>query len=121
MYDNVIIHILLAFILNYLKIESIMKRSLLLAAGVFTIAFTSCSNKPANKYFVNMSKTGNECTIGLEAESPADGQHLGPFDTKKDAKKAMCADFDATKMDPKKCHVMTPADACDTTKSDDKE
>ncbi len=64
-------------------------------------------------WVVNKSTTGNVCRVQLSTASPIGVKHLGPFQTKEDARKAMCDDVDPDMQDTGKCWAVAPGDACE--------
>ena len=74
----------------------------------------SCNDdKSAGDYVVNKVTPSCSCTVQLKTASPIGAKHLGPFRTKEEARKAMCADIDPTMTNRDHCWVTTPKDACD--------
>ena len=84
--------------------------SLLLLALVLISAKTG--NGKADEYYVMKTTTNCNCTVQLSTASPIGKRHKGPFSSKDEARKAMCADIDPGADDLSKCWTATPAGAC---------
>jgi hypothetical protein len=93
-----------------------MKNKLWLA--FLLIAFVACNNSANNtateveEYMVRKSTMGCVCTVQLKTAIPIGERHLGPFITKEEARKAMCADIDPTMTDNTHCWEVTPKNTC---------
>lgn len=67
----------------------------------------------ADEWNVYKQSSNNACKVQQSTERPLLGnKHLGPFKSKADATKAMCADVDSSMSNPKKCWTTLPKDAC---------
>lgn len=92
-----------------------MKKTLSILA--MTLAAFACNNNAkttaaAPEYVVRKISTSCMCQVWLKTAAPVGELHLGPFKTKAEATKAMCADIDPTMSDKSKCWETNPADAC---------
>lgn len=97
-----------------------MKNSVIFWVLVFPIFLTACGENSQKsgiefdkKYVVNKVSTSCECRVQQTGERPQFGQkHLGPFDTREEANKAMCADIDPDMSNQNKCWITYPSDVC---------
>ncbi|SMC89162.1 hypothetical protein [Pedobacter africanus] len=88
---------------------------LIIAGLILLISCNQQSNNNRASYVVNKTTTSCMCRVQLVGEVPKYGEkHLGPFNTKEEARRAMCKDIDPTMTDQKKCWETVPEDACNT-------
>lgn len=74
----------------------------------------------SDKWYVYKRTMSNVCTVQLETAIPHLGEkHLGPFETKAEATRAMCADVDDSLTDQSHCWTVSPATVCSSLNDDD--
>ena len=86
-----------------------MNYPIFLKASLVLLLAAITPTKPA-EFVVNKTTTGCKCTVQSTTERPQLGaRFLGPFSTKAEAVKAMCANVDSTMSDQGKCWETHPA------------
>lgn len=94
-----------------------MKNSILLS--ILTVFIISCKEKKSTtQYVVNKETSGCVCRVENPESRPQHGQrHLGPFDTREEAIRAMCEDIDPEMENQNKCWTTVPSNACANSNS----
>ncbi len=66
----------------------------------------------ADEYWVMRETSSKTCRVQGSKEFPIGERFKGPFETKEEAMKVMCEEYDPTMEDGAKCWVVNPDDAC---------
>lgn len=77
-----------------------------------TQAGADSSVATADEFWVMRATTSNSCRVQKSTEAPIGARYKGPFDTRENARRAMCAALDSSMTDHTKCWVVVPDGAC---------